>query len=163
MTIAARSRRMRPPGRSVIQQSPVPGHLDAISPRIPERPTTHGQTAPQPRARHWVALVVFVVGVAWLALALVGLSGQVNSFQRMADPGTGAISLAHSGDYVAYYEGPGAGAGNVPAGSVIVTPPSRSAAVQSTTPYAGSVAYSFGSRGGRAILSLQIACPARRR
>jgi hypothetical protein len=54
-----------------------------------------------------VALLVFVAGAAWVVLGLVRLNSQIDSFQRVALPGTGEVSLDHSGGYVIYYEGPG--------------------------------------------------------
>jgi hypothetical protein len=59
---------------------------------------------------------------AWLVLGLVLLNGRIDSFQRVAVPGSGEVSLDHSGDYVIYYEGPGAAEGNVPAFNVTVNP-----------------------------------------
>jgi len=67
------------------------------------------------RAWYWVALVVFLAGVGWLGGRLYMLAQQVDSFQRVAAPGSGEVSLDHSGGYVIYYEGPGAADGNVPA------------------------------------------------
>jgi hypothetical protein len=66
------------------------------------------------RAWYWVALVVFLAGVAWAALMFVALIGRVNSFPRVPDPGSGVISLTHSGGYVIYYEGRGLRAGILP-------------------------------------------------
>ena len=60
------------------------------------------------RVWYWVALAVFLAGVAWGVVALVVIIGRVDSFQRTPYPGTGVISLAR-GSYVVYYEGPGAG------------------------------------------------------
>jgi len=45
--------------------------------------------------------------VAWAAIMFAVLIGRVDSFQRVPDPGSGVISLTHSGGYVIYYEGPG--------------------------------------------------------
>jgi hypothetical protein len=106
-----------------------------------------------------VTLVVFLAGVAWAALGFVAIIGRVDSFQRVPDPGRGAISLTHSGGYVIYYEGPGASNGNAPPGNVKLMPLSASAAVQSITSYAGSLTYQFGHREGIAVVSLQIARP----
>jgi hypothetical protein len=66
------------------------------------------------RVWYLVALAVIVAGPAWLLVGLAALNGQIDSFQRVALPGNGEITLAHSGSYVIYYEGPGAGAGNAP-------------------------------------------------
>jgi hypothetical protein len=107
-----------------------------------------------------LAVAVIVAGVAWLLAGLVGLNGQINSFQRVALPGNGEISLTHSGRYVIYYEGPGAAAGNAPALSVRLRPLSASAAVQSITP-SGSISFSFGSHADTAVLNLTIAHPGR--
>jgi hypothetical protein len=108
-----------------------------------------------------VALVVFLAGVGWLIGGLYTLGGRVESFQRVALPGEGEVSLDHSGSYVIYYEGAGAAAGNVPAFNVNVKPLSVSAAVQGLEAYTGSLTYSFGSREGRAVLTLQVASPGR--
>jgi hypothetical protein len=62
-----------------------------------------------------VALAVIVAGVAWLLVGLAAFNRQIDSFQRVALPGDGEITLAHGGGYVIYYEGPGAAAGNAPA------------------------------------------------
>jgi hypothetical protein len=113
------------------------------------------------RVWYWVALAAFLAGVAWTVIALVVIFGRVNSFPRVPDPGQGVISLTHSGGYVIYYEGPGASSGDVPAGHVSVTALSASAAVQSITPFSGSLTYQIGSREGRAVAHLQIAAPGR--
>ena len=107
------------------------------------------------RVWYWVALAVFLAGVAWGAVAVVASVGRVDSFQRVPYPGTGVISLARGG-YVVYYEGTGASSGDVPAGHIDVTPLSGSPDVGNMTPYSGSLTYQFGSRAGAAILSLPI-------
>ena len=107
------------------------------------------------RVWYWVALAVFLAGVAWGAVAVVASVGRVDSFQRVPYPGTGVISLARGG-YVVYYEGTGASSGDVPAGHMDVMPLSGSAAVGSLTSYSGSLTYQFGSREGKAIASLPI-------
>jgi len=112
------------------------------------------------RVWYLVALAVIVAGPAWLLAGLAAFNGQVNSFQRVALPGNGEITLTHSGRYVIYYEGPGAGAGNVPALTVRLRPLSASAAVQSITP-SGSISFSFGSHADTAVLNLKIAHPGR--
>ena len=112
------------------------------------------------RVWYWVALAVFLAGVAWAVIVLVVLFGQLNSFPRVPDPGQGVISLTHSGGYVIYYEGPGASNGNVPAGDVRVTALSGSAPVKITS-FSGSITYQIGSRDGSAVANLQIAAPGR--
>jgi hypothetical protein len=79
----------------------------------------------------------------------------------VALPGEGEVSLDRSGGYVIYYEGPGAEAGDFPNFMVTVTPRSASAAVEGLEPYENSLTYSFGSREGRAILTLDVASPGR--
>jgi hypothetical protein len=112
------------------------------------------------RVWYLVALAVIVAGPAWLLVGLAALDGQINSFQRVALPGNGEITLTHSGRYVIYYEGPGAAAGKAPALTVQLRPLSASAAVQGITP-AGSASFSFGSHADTAVLNLQIAHPGR--
>jgi hypothetical protein len=111
------------------------------------------------RAWYWVALVVFLAGVGWLGGGLYLVAERVDSFQRVPLPGEGEVSLDHSGGYVIYYEGPGAETGNVPDFTVNMTPRSASAAVQGLEHYESSVTYSFGSREGRAVFTLQVASP----
>lgn len=65
------------------------------------------------RVWYWVALAVFLAGVAWGVVSLIAIVGRVDSFQRVPLPGTGVVSLTR-GDYVIYYEGPGVSRGNVP-------------------------------------------------
>jgi hypothetical protein len=113
------------------------------------------------RVWYWVALAVFLAGVAWAVVASIVLFGRVDSFPRVPDPGQGTVSLTHSGGYVIYYEGPGASNGNVPAGDVRVIPESAGAAVKSVTAFSGSMVYQFGSREGAAVAHLQIAAPGR--
>ncbi|HET7868880.1 MAG TPA: hypothetical protein VFM85_00985, partial [Actinomycetota bacterium] len=82
------------------------------------------------RAWYWVALLLFVLGAGWLVGGLVVLAGRIESFQRVALPGSGEVSLDHRGGYLIYYEGPGAAAGNIPAFRINVKPRSASATVQ---------------------------------
>jgi hypothetical protein len=112
------------------------------------------------RVWYLVALAVIVAGVAWLLVGLAAFNGQIDSFQRVALPGNGEITLTHGGGYVIYYEGRGAAAGNAPVLTVRLRPLSASAAVQSITP-AGSFSFSFGSHADTAVLNLQIAHPGR--
>jgi len=112
------------------------------------------------RVWYWVALAVFLAGVAWAVVAFVALFGRVDSFPRVPDPGQGVISLTHSGGYVIYYEGPGASNGNVPAGGVHVKALSGPGPVNITS-FSGSMTYQIGSREGSAVANLQIAAPGR--
>jgi len=108
------------------------------------------------RAWYLLALAVFLGGVAWLALGISSVHAQVNGFQRVPLPQGGLISLSHSGSYVVYYEGPGAASGNVPNFNIRVAPASAGASATSLQPYTANVNYSFGSRQGRAVLTLQV-------
>jgi hypothetical protein len=113
------------------------------------------------RIWYLVALLVLLAGVAWLVVGLLSISSRVDSFARVAIPAGGQITLDHSGDYVIYYEGPGAQSGQIPDFRVRVTPASAGAAVQSLGPYNSSVTYSFGSHQGRAVLSMRVGHPGR--
>jgi hypothetical protein len=134
------------------------GHFPGPPGQPPAAATPPAKLRPA-RAWFWVALVVFLAGAGWLGGGLYLLVERVDSFQRVALPGEGEVSLDHSGGYVIYYEGPGADAGNIPDFTVNVTPRSASAAVQGLEPYESSLTYSFGSREGRAVLTLQVASP----
>ena len=111
------------------------------------------------RAWYLLALAVFLSGAAWLIFGLLGVKGQVDSFQRVPLPQGGLVSLQHSGGYVLYYEAPGAASGQFPSFNVTVEPASPAARAQSLEPYTADVNYSFGSRQGRAVLTLQISHP----
>jgi hypothetical protein len=127
------------------------------------RQANSGPPSIRPR-RLWylAALVVLLGGIAWLVVGLVSLGGEVNGFPRVALPASGSpVSLSHAGSYVVYYEGPGAASGSPPSFNVRIAPDSAGAAVRSLTPYGSSVTYSFGSRHGRAVLTLQISAPGR--
>lgn len=134
------------------------GHPPAQPAVPPAGPATPVRLRPS-RAWYWVALAAFLVGVGWLGGRVYMLAQQVDSFQRVAAPGSGEVSLDHSGGYVIYYEGPGAADGNVPAYDVNVTARSQSSAPMSLEAYSGSLTYSFGSREGRAVLTLEVAGP----
>jgi len=113
------------------------------------------------RIWYLVPLLVLLGGVAWLVSGLVSLGSHVDAFPRVAIPAGGQVSLSHSGGYVVYYEGPGAQSGQIPAFRVQVIPAAAPAAVQSLAPYTTSVTYAFGSRQGRAVLTLQVRHPGR--
>jgi hypothetical protein len=112
------------------------------------------------RGWYLVALAVFLAGCAWVAVVLVVVLGQVDSFPRVPDPGTGVLSLQRGG-YVIYYEWSGATGGTAPPGGVNVKPLSGSAAVGSIATYSGSLTYKFGSREGIAVAVLHIDRPGR--
>jgi hypothetical protein len=111
------------------------------------------------RAWYLLALVVFLSGAVWLIFGILGVKGQVDGFQRVPLPQGGLVSLQHSGGYVLYYEAPGAASGQFPSFNVTIVPASSSARAQSLEPYTADVNYSFGSRQGRAVLTLQISHP----
>ena len=109
------------------------------------------------RVWYWVALAVFVAGVAWWVVSFVMVTERVNSFQRAPFPGTGVISLTR-GDYVVYYEGRGASSGTVPEGHIHMVSLSGAAAGRDVTmtPQSGSLTYQFGSHVGAAAGTVQI-------
>jgi hypothetical protein len=113
------------------------------------------------RIWYLLPLLVFLGGVALLVFGLLSLDSHIGSFPRVAIPAGGQVSLGHSGGYVVYYEGPGAQSGHLPAFRVRVIPAAAPAAATSLTPYATSVTYGFGSRQGRAVLTLQVSRPGR--
>jgi len=125
-----------------------PGAVPLAAPRARVRPG---------RIWYLVGLLVVLGGVAWL----VSVFSHVNSFQRVAVPAGGQISLGHSGGYVIYYEGPGAQSGRIPPFQVRVIPASAGAAVRSLAPYHGSLTYSNGSHQGSAVLTMQVTHPGR--
>jgi hypothetical protein len=108
-----------------------------------------------------LTLAVLVAGIAWLVVGLVSVASAIDGLQRVPVPGHGTVSLTNSGGYTIYYEGPGARTGSISPFHVNVVPASPGAAVASLTQYGSSVTYNFGSRNGRAVLSLQIKHPGR--
>jgi hypothetical protein len=108
------------------------------------------------RAWYLLALAVFLGGAALLIAGLLGVKGQVDGFQRAPLPQGGQVSLDRSGSYVVYYEAPGAASGQIPSFNVTVVPASAGARAKSLQSYAADVNYSFGSRQGRAVLTLQV-------
>ena len=103
------------------------------------------------------ALALLLGGVTWLIAGLISVSNQVNSFPRVPLPAGGTITLNHSGHYVIYYEGNGAADGLIPSFNVRIVaaaPPAEVGSLQSNGN--SSVSYTFGSRQGRSVLSLQI-------
>lgn len=109
------------------------------------------------RVWYWVALAVFLAGVAWWVLSFVAVTGRVDSFQRVPFPGTGVISLTR-GDYVVYYEGRAALSGTVPEGHVHMHSRFKPAvgADVTVTPRSGSLTYQFGSHVGAAAGTVRV-------
>jgi hypothetical protein len=107
-----------------------------------------------------LTLVVFLAGLGWIGWGLYRIADEVDSLQRVAFPGQGEVNLDR-GDYVIYYEGPGAATGNMPNIDLTVTARSPSAALQNLDQYSDSVTttYNWGSREGRAIFTLGVARP----
>ena len=130
----------------------------ASSPPLAGTPGASPRTMRPGRAWYLLALAVFLGGAALLVAGLLGVKGQVDGFQRAPLP-QGQVSLAHSGGYVVYYEAPGAASGQVPSFNVTVVPASAGASARSLQSYAADVNYSFGSRQGRAVLTLQVSHP----
>jgi len=113
------------------------------------------------RIWYLIALAVMAAGIASLAYGLTSLAGTMNGLQRVSLPGSGTVSLTHSGGYTIYYEGPGSQQGNIPFFHVNVAPASPGAAVASLARYGSTITYNIGSHQGRAILSLRVARPGR--
>jgi hypothetical protein len=132
----------------------------------PGGPPPGPQGYPQGKVRpgrlwYLLALLLIVGGVAWLVVSVISLSHQVNSLQRVPLPQGGHITLASSGGYVVYYEGPGAQSGHFASFHVQVLPASPGAAVASLRQYGSTVTYSVGGHHGRAVLVLQVTHPGR--
>src|SRR5262249_52713316 len=140
----------QPPGDA----PPGPGQVfrDPARPPVIAATGTGWPAVPPGRAWYLPALAVFLGGVAWLAFGLIAVSHQVGSFPRVPLPAGGAVTLARSGGYVVYYEGPGASTGRVPSFHVQISPAAVPAAASSLRPYTASVNYSFGAHQGRAVL-----------
>lgn len=131
---------------------------------VPRPAARTGTGRPRVRpGRVWylAALAVLLAGVAWIVFGLISVSHQVDSFPRVPLPAGGTVTLASSGGYVVYYEGPGASTGRVPGFNVRVSPAAPPAAVGRLRPYTASVNYSFGAHQGRAVLTLQVVHPGR--
>jgi hypothetical protein len=111
------------------------------------------------RAWYLLALAVFRGGAVCLVFAILGVKGQVDAFQLVPLPQGGLISLRHNVGCVLYYEAPGAASGQFPFFNVTVPPASLAARAQGLQPCTADVTYSFGSRQGRAVLTLQVSHP----
>jgi hypothetical protein len=120
-----------------------------------------GQKVRPGRIWYVLSLAVLAAGIAWLVFGLVSVVSAVDGLQRVPVPGHGTVNLTHGGGYTIYYEGPGARNGRISPFHVNVVPSSAGAAVASLTQYRSSVTYNFGSRNGRAVLSLQVKHPGR--
>jgi hypothetical protein len=141
-----------------------PSQFPAAGPGVGYPGMQPGARAKVQPGRLWylAALVLLLGGVGWLVFGLVSLNSQINSFPRVRVPTTGSpVSLTHAGSYVIYYEADGAASNPLPGFDVRIAPDSAGADVTSIAPYGSSVTYSFGSRQGRAALTLQIASPGR--
>ena len=131
----------------------------ASSPPLASAPGASPRTVRPGRAWYLLALAVFLGGAALLVAGLLGVKGQVDGFQRVPLPQGGQVTLDHNGSYVLYYEAPGAASGQIPSFNVTVSPASAGARAKSLQPYGANVNYSFGSRQGRAVLTLQLSHP----
>jgi hypothetical protein len=129
-------------------------------------PIIAGTGTGRPRVRpgriwYLVPALLILGGIAWVVFGFVSLGSKVDSFARVPLPGGGTVALNHSGGYVVYYEGPGAGSGQIPSFNVRIAPAAPPAAVApgSLQTYAGSVNYTIGTHQGRAVLTLQVVHP----
>ena len=129
-------------------------------------PIIAGTGTGRPRVRpgriwYLVPALLIAGGIASVVFGFVSLSGKVDSFARVPLPAGGTVALNHSGGYVVYYEGPGAGSGQIPSFNVRIAPAAPPAAVRrgSLQTYGSSVTYTIGTRQGRAVLTLQVVHP----
>ena len=135
---------------------PAPGFPPPSGPPASPR----GKVRPG-RVWYLLALLLIAGGAAWLVASIVSFGNQVNSLQRVPLPQGGRVTLANSGGYVIYYEGPGAQSGRFPSFNVRVEPASPGAAVASLRQYGSTVTYSVGGHHGRAVLAVQVTHPGR--
>ena len=129
-------------------------------------PIIAGTGTGRPRVRpgriwYLVPALLIAGGIASVVFGFVSLSGKVDSFARVPLPAGGTVALNRSGGYVVYYEGPGAGSGQIPSFNVRIAPAAPPAAVRrgSLQTYGSSVTYTIGTRQGRAVLTLQVVHP----
>src|SRR5215472_18134558 len=90
-------------------------------------PIIAGTGTGRPRVRpgriwYLVPALLIAGGIASVVFGFVSLSGKVDSFARVPLPAGGTVALNHSGGYVVYYEGPGAGSGQIPSFNVQIAP-----------------------------------------
>src|SRR5690242_5616518 len=102
---------------------------------------TGGSRVRPGRIWYLVPALLVLGGIAWVVFGFVSLGSKVDSFARVPLPAGGTVTLNHSGGYVVYYEGPGAGSGQIPSFNVRIAPAAPPAAVApgSLQTYAGSV------------------------
>src|SRR5215472_18576218 len=130
--------------------TPQPGGQYAGQP-----PIIAGTGTGRPRVRpgriwYLVPALLIAGGIASVVFGFVSLSGKVDSFARVPLPDGGTVALNRSGGYVVYYEGPGAGSGQIPSFNVQIAPAAPPAAVRrgSLQTYGSSVTYTIGTRQG---------------
>jgi hypothetical protein len=116
------------------------------------------------RAWYWLAgaLVVgsVVVAVVGLVLGLTSFDRRIEEMQRVPLPGIGEVSFTEAGGYGLYYEGVGAGEGEVPAFTVSLVPVDGGEPVRIGGDE-GTVTYTIGGRTGIQVGSFEIDSPGR--
>ncbi|HEU4492223.1 MAG TPA: DUF2510 domain-containing protein [Jiangellales bacterium] len=116
------------------------------------------------RAWYWLAgaLVVgaVVLAAVGLVLGLTSFDRRIDEMQRVPLPGTGEVTFTDAGRYDLYYEGVGAGEGEVPAFTVSLLPVDGGEPVQIGGDE-GTVTYTFGGRSGIRVGSFEIDSPGR--
>jgi hypothetical protein len=130
---------------------------------MPRPPHEGGVGAEPARIRparwwYWVALAAFVVAAAWGVLGLFWFfAGGVENLERIPIPGQRELTLGEAGDYVIYYEGPGAGQGVVLSSfDVTLTPTDGKPPPAALSRYQGTLSYTVGSNQGFAVFTFEI-------
>jgi hypothetical protein len=108
------------------------------------------------RRWYWAAVAALVVAAAWIGLGLWFVAGRVDSFQRIPIPREHELALPEPGNYVIYYEGPGASQGVVLSAFDLTLTPTDGKQPVALSKYAGSLTYSIGGRAGFAVFTFEI-------
>jgi hypothetical protein len=109
-------------------------------------------------SRGWylAAVAALVVAVFWIGLGFWFLFRRIDGFERVPIPGELALMLAEAGDYIIYYEGPGAGSGVVLSAFEVTLKPTDEKELVPLSRYGGSLTYSAGGHTGFAVFRFEI-------
>jgi hypothetical protein len=97
-----------------------------------------------------------VVAVTWIGLGVWLVSSRVDSLQRVPIPGEVELPLAEAGNYLIYYEGPGADQGVVLSAFDLTLTPTDGKQPVALSRYQGSLTYSVGGHTGFAVFTFEI-------